>query len=128
MRSWFEALDESHKNHVNLVDEATIETSGDYLEEPFQLYSEAQVTYSQVCNKREKAKALGGFKAAKGKAIVRMQAFKGSCEVLIKLSSDKSISFNNLREELAKIEVQYEKLRVEKADIDPGFHLKISLS
>ena len=100
---------------MNLVDKATIETEGGYLEEPFQLYSEAQMTYSQVCNKKEKAKALGGFEAAKSKAIAGMQAFKGSHKVLTKLSSVKSISFANMRVELGKIEVQYEKLRAEKS-------------
>ena len=50
--------------------------------------------------------------------MVRMQAFKGSCEFITKLSSEKSISFTDLRTELGKIETQYEKLNTEWADIE----------
>ena len=74
----YKALDKSHKDYMNLVDKTTVDPEGYYIEGLFQLYSETQVIYSQVCNKKEKAKALGGFEAAKGKAIVGMQAFKGS--------------------------------------------------
>ena len=42
----YEALDKSHKDYTNLVNEATIMAEGDHIEEFFKLYSEAQVTYS----------------------------------------------------------------------------------
>ena len=93
----YEILDQSHENYVNLVEEATIEAEYKYLEESFNLYSMAHITCSQVFDKRERAKLQGGFEVAKNKAIVGMQAFKSSCEVLAKLSSDKSISFADKR-------------------------------
>ena len=58
---------------------------------------------------------------AKGKAIAGMQAFKGSFKVLVKLSSDKSISFTDMRTELGKIEAQYEKLNAERAEVESRF-------
>ena len=65
-------------------------------------------------DRREKAKTLEDFDIAKGKTIVGMQAFKSSCEVLIKLSSDKGISFTYMRMELAKIKVKHKDLRAKK--------------
>ena len=50
-----------------------------------------------------------------------MQAFKNSCEVLTKLSSDKSISIIDMRMELAKIEAQHKQIRAEKASIKSKF-------
>ena len=67
------------------------------------VYLEAKLTYSQMLNNRERAKTQGGFEAAKSKAIAGMQVFKSLCEVLTKLSSDKSISFTDMRAELAKL-------------------------
>ena len=117
----YEALDKSQEDYTNLFDEATIEAKGDYLEETLKLYSVAQVTYSQTCNNKEKAKALEGFEVAKNKVVSGMQIFRDSCEVLTMLISGKNISFANLRTELAKIEDQHEKLRVEKADVELRF-------
>ena len=85
----YEILDQSHENYVNLVEEAIIEAEYEYLEEYFKLYSMAHVTCSQVFDKRERAKLQGGFKVARNKGIVGMQAFKSSCEVLTKLSLEK---------------------------------------
>ena len=58
---------------------------------------------------------------AKGKAIAGMQAFKGSFKVLVKLSSDKSIGFTDMRTKLGKIEAQYEKLNAERAEVKSRF-------
>ena len=93
----YEILDQSHENYVNLVEEAIIEAEYEYLEEYFKLYSMAHVTCSQVFDKRERAKLQGGFKVARNKGIVGMQAFKSSCEVLTKLSLEKSICFADMR-------------------------------
>ena len=71
--------------------------------------------------RKEKAQAQEGFEAAKSKVIGSMRAFESACGVLIKLSVDKSISFVDMRTELAKIEAQYQKLREEKADIESKF-------
>ena len=64
----YEALDVSQENYAKLVGETTAETRGNYLEGPSCLYSKAKVTYFWVCSKREKAKVLEGFEAAKRKA------------------------------------------------------------
>ena len=48
-----------------------------------------------------------------------MQAFKGSCKVLAKLSLDKFI--RNMRAELGKIEAEYMKLNAERADVESRF-------
>ena len=116
----YDALNKSHKNYIDLVDKATIEAKGDYLEEYSKLCSEVKVTYYYVYNKRERAKVQGGFRAAESKAIFGMQVFKGSCKVLTVLSLDKNITFAYLRAELAKIEAHYKKLRAEKADVESG--------
>ena len=54
----YEALDKSHEDYMNLDDKAMIMAECNYLEEPFQLYSEAQVVYFQVSDKRKKAQSL----------------------------------------------------------------------
>ena len=110
----YKALDKSHKRYIDLVDKTTMEAKGDYLEESSKLYSEVQGVYSHVCNQEERAKALAVFVAAKGKVIVRMQAFKESCEVLIKLSLKKNVSFTDMRAELVMIEDMFERLRAKK--------------
>ena len=48
---------------------------------------------------------MEGFKAAKGRVITAMRVFKSLCEVLTKLSVEKSISFADMRAKLGKIEV-----------------------
>ena len=78
----YEALEKSHDDYEDLVEKATIDAEGDYLEESFQLYSEAQVTYFQLIEEE-------GFKAAKNKMIRGMQAFERSCVVLTELGSSK---------------------------------------
>ena len=93
----YEILDQSHEIYVNMVEEAIIEAEHEYLEESFQMYLMAHVTCSQVFDKRERAKLQGGFKVARNKGIVGMQAFKSSCEVLTKLSLEKSICFADMR-------------------------------
>ena len=62
-----------NESYVKLVDKTTFDH-----EWPSHLYSKAKITYFKVCDKIEKAKALEGFKIAKKKAIVGMQAFKDS--------------------------------------------------
>ena len=68
---------------------ATVRAKGDYLEEFLKLYMEAQVTYSQVVDKRERAKVLKGSEVAKHKAVTGMRAFKSLCKTLMKLCSIK---------------------------------------
>ena len=53
-------------------------TEGDYLDVPFHLYSEVQITYSMMARKRQRALFVGSLEAAKSRAIAGMQAFKGS--------------------------------------------------
>ena len=85
------------------------------------MYSQMKRENSQMLVEREKAKVQEGFEAAKSKVIAGMRAFEGSCEVLSKLSSDKNISFVDMRAELAEIKAQYESLRAEKADVESKF-------
>ena len=58
---------------------------------------------------------------AKSKVITGIKAFKGPCKVLAKLSSNKTISFTNMRTELGKIKAQHEKLNTERADVESRF-------
>ena len=85
------------------------------------MFSEAQVTYSWASERRERAQPVGGFEAAKSKTIARMRAFKRSCKVLIKLSTEKSISFTDMRAELGKVEAQYKKLNTERAEVESRY-------
>ena len=87
-----EDLEMAHEDYADLVGDDIIEEDENYLKEPAKQMLEADVMYSQM-------KAQEGFEAAKSKVIAGMQAFKGSCEVLSKLSSDKSISFTDMRSE-----------------------------
>ena len=98
-----------------------IDTEGDYLEEPINMYSKEQITCSWILGKQEWVRTLEGFAAAKDKVIAGMQAFKNSCEVLTKLGSDKSISFTDMRVELAKLEAQYKQIKAEKAGVEAKF-------
>ena len=43
------------------------------------------------------------------------------CEVLTKLSEEKSISFGNLRTELGKIEAQFDRLSMERVKVESRF-------
>ena len=114
----YKALDKAHESYSNLVDKALIRTEGDYLDVPLHLYSEAQVAYSRVAKKRERALSVRSLEVAKSRVIAGMQAFKGSCKVLTKMSSDKSISFTDMRTKLWKIEAQYVKINTERADVE----------
>ena len=49
----YEALEKSHDDYEDLVEKAIIDAEGDYLEESFQLYSEAQVTYFQLIEEED---------------------------------------------------------------------------
>ena len=86
MGQTYEALDKAHESYSNLVDKTAVRTEGDYLDVPLCLYLEAQVAYSRVSERRERAPSLERFEAAKTKAIAGMQVIKGSCKVLTKLS------------------------------------------
>ena len=118
----YEALDKAHNSYSSLVGEAAVESEGDYLGESVHLFSDAQVAYSQVTERRDRAQSLGSFKTAKSKVIAGMQVFKGSCKVLAKLSLEKRISFTDMRTELGKIEAQYGKLSTERAGVKSIFH------
>lgn len=61
LRQAYESLDKSYKDYTVLSNKATIMAKNDCLEEFVKLYSEVQVTYSQVLGKREKAKVLINF-------------------------------------------------------------------
>ena len=124
----YEALEKSHKDYGDLVGEAIIDAENDYLGESYQLYSDAQITYDEILEERERAaveegnaKVQRGFEAAKSKVIAGMEAFEKSCAVLTKLGSNKSISFADMRAELVKIEAQYEKLSAERAEVESKF-------
>ena len=117
----YEALEKSHENYVDLVEEAIGDAEDGYLDESSLLHSKARVIFSQMFDKREKAKMQEGFGAAKSKVIVGMQAFERSCKMLNKLSLEKSISFADLRTELGKIEAQYESVTAEKAEVESKF-------
>ena len=69
----------------------------------------------------EKAKALGDFEMAKRKAIIGIQAFRNYCTTLIRLCSARNISFTDMRAELVKVGVQYEKLREETTAVESRF-------
>ena len=117
----YEALEKSHKDYVDLVEEAIIDAENDYLGESYQLYSDAQLTYDEILEERETAKAQEGFEAAKNKVILGMQAFESSCVVLTKLGSNKTISFADMRAELGKVDAQYQSLITEKAEVESKF-------
>ena len=57
----YEALDKAHKSYSSLVDKATNGTKGDYLEVSLHPYVEAQVAYSRVAKKRERALSVGSL-------------------------------------------------------------------
>ena len=63
-------------------------------------------------------------KAAKNNVIVGMLAFKSLCEILTKLSSDKGISFADMRAKLVKVEAHYQKLRAKNVEVKSRFPSK----
>ena len=69
----------------------------------------------------EKAKSLEDVKMAKRKAIIGIQAFRNYCTTLIRLCSAGNISFTDMRAELVKVGVQYEKLREETTEVESKF-------
>ena len=94
---------------------------GDYLEGPTYLDSEAQIAYFKVCSELEEAKAIDNFEMAKRNAIIRIQAFRNYCTTLIRLCSAANISFTDMRAELVRVGVQYEKLREETTEVELRF-------
>ena len=114
----YEVLEKAHENYNLLIDE---EEEGDYIGEPASQLNEAEAVYNRIRKECSQMLDEKGFEAAKTKVIVGMEAFERSCVVLAELGSDKSISFADMRAELAKIEAQYEKLSAERAEIESKF-------
>ena len=110
----YEVLEKAHENYNLLIDE---EEEGDYTGEPASQLNEAEALYNRI---RKECSQMG-FEAAKAKVIVGMEAFERSCVVLAELGSDKSISFADMRAELAKIEAQYEVLPFSPPHLSPPY-------
>ena len=114
LKQALDVLENAHEDYVDLVGDDVIKEEGNYLKEPAKQMLEADVMYDQIM-------AREGFEAAKGKVMRGMQAFESSCDILTQLSSEKSISFTDMRKEIARIEAQYVELKTEEAEVVAKF-------
>ena len=114
LKQALDVLENAHEDYVDLVGDDVIKAEENYLKEPAKQMLEADVMYDQIM-------AREGFEAAKGKVMRGMQAFESSCDILTQLSSEKSISFTDMRKEIARIEAQYVELKTEEAEVVAKF-------
>lgn len=125
----FKILEQAHEDFMLVVDEAEMETEASYLDESAKMLSEFDLRVSKaienqakVASDLEEQKKRDDDKAAKEREYdVALAVFKTNITGfgkpsthLTRLSEEKTISFEDMRQEVAKLELSYEKLVGEK--------------
>ena len=125
----FKILEQAHEDFMLVVDEAEMETEASYLDESAKMLSEFDLRVSKaienqakVASDLEEQKKRDDDKAAKEREYdVALAVFKTNITGfgkpsthLTRLSEEKTISFEDMRQEVAKLESSYEKLVGEK--------------
>ena len=119
----FNSLQTAHEDYVLLVDEQVIENEGDYLNGPAEVLSDMDVKVSQAENTADTAASKRKFDTSVSSFKAKIDAFGKPSENITQLSTEKTISFGDMRLELAKIEENYSRLlddQVKLLEIDPS--------
>ena len=100
VKTVFKALEKAHEDYVSVIDEATLDTEGDYLDQPSNTLDTLETAIHQTIKRLE-----SGDKFAKAKAKFRhgVENFGSPSKFITELTVAKEISFDDMHLELSKI-------------------------